>query len=244
MKAISVAIHLWAQRKMRDIKFLHSVRLTNLHFEDILKYTGPGSSWNLLKNRTVGQLRCLWRNTLCGKHYFRGHNKTGFENESHLHEAAEQYCPFAHCQSGVMSKMDVDLIVLTPRRKPIVEKYQNPILSRNLFGAVAQEDAAQKNISESSILHSSQGGLEINTAQSDDHVRCSSSKDNSKIDDSELLCASKNQKDDEVKDIERYQEPCESKKDDQKNLIDTIVQKSIENDEGKKEKVKQTNLKK
>ena len=86
MKQISVAIHIWAERKMGGIKFLQNVRLEDSHFEDILKFTGPESKWSLMKGRTLQQLRSLWRNSLGGKHYYRGNKKTGFENEYQRHD--------------------------------------------------------------------------------------------------------------------------------------------------------------
>ena len=136
MKSISVAVHLWAERKMGGIKFLQSTRLVNDHFEDILKFTGPTSKWNLIKKRTVPQIRSLWRNTFSGIHYYRGHHKTGYENEAQQHEPVAPFCPFGHCQSGVMSPIDMDLVILTPRSKPGgSSQNKKPLLNRNLFGS-------------------------------------------------------------------------------------------------------------
>ena len=115
MKSLSVAVHLWADKEKGDIKYLQSTRLVNEHFEDVLKFAGPDSKWNLIKKRTVPQIRSLWRNTLSGIHYYRGHQKTGFENESQKHEPMVPFCPFGHCKSGLMSRIDVDLVLLTPK---------------------------------------------------------------------------------------------------------------------------------
>ena len=132
MKAISVSIHLWCDKKMGGIKFLQNNRLNDSHFEDILNFTGPESKWKLIKARTVPQLRSLWRNTFGGKHYYRGHHKTGFENAFKRHNLSD--CPFRHCDSGIMSQIDVDLIVLTPESsKPVVHERGKTLLSRKLF---------------------------------------------------------------------------------------------------------------
>ena len=134
MKAISVSIHLWAERTMGGVKFLHNTRLENFHFEQVLKFTGPTSQWKLLKNRTIPQLRSLWRNTFGGKHFYRGAKKTGFENAQQRHNSSAQCCPFNHCNSGIMSNMDVDLIVLTPTRTCSgVSEVETVSSSRKLF---------------------------------------------------------------------------------------------------------------
>jgi hypothetical protein len=117
MKRISVAVHLWAERMKGGIQYLASSRLTDPDFEEILSFTGPGSKWNIMKNRSVPQLRSLWRNTSGVLHAYRGHCKTGFENKSLKHDAKETFCPFGHCKSGIMSPMDVDLVLLTPQKK-------------------------------------------------------------------------------------------------------------------------------
>ena len=134
MKGISVSIHLWAERTKGGVKFLHNTRLEDFHFEEILKFTGPTSKWKLLKNRTIPQLRSLWRNTFGGKHYYRGDKKTGFENELKRHCSSVQFCPFNHCSSGIMSPMDVDLVVLTPTRKcSLFSEIEGACSSRKLF---------------------------------------------------------------------------------------------------------------
>ena len=69
-----------------------------------------------MKNRTVAELRSLWRNTFGGKHYYRGDRKTGFENQLQRHSPSSTFCPFEHCGKGLMSPMDLDLILLTPTK--------------------------------------------------------------------------------------------------------------------------------
>ena len=134
MKRISVSVHLWAERKMGGVDFLHNARLESRHFEDIQKFTGPTSKWKLMKNRTTPQLRSLWRNTFEGKHSYRGDKKTGFENEFQRHSSIRPFCPFSHCSSGMMSQMDIDLIVLTPTRSNLKDKEGIvPSSSRQLF---------------------------------------------------------------------------------------------------------------
>ena len=147
MKQISVAVHLWAERKMGGIKFLQSSRLNDSDFEDILKFTGPESKCKLMKGRTLPQLRSLWRNTVGGKHFYRGHNKTGFENEHRVHFPSDPFCPFGHCNSGIMSPMDIDLIVLTPKLDSEVlpvetDKKKRMLTSRKLFEE--DEDGSEK----------------------------------------------------------------------------------------------------
>ena len=117
LKRISVSVHLWAERKMGGLNFLHTHHLENHHFEDIIEFTGSQSKWKLMKTRTVSQLRSLWRNTFGGKHFYRGHVRTGYENEFQNHDPSVRFCPFEHCKSGIMSPMDIDLFILTPAKK-------------------------------------------------------------------------------------------------------------------------------
>ena len=134
MKQISVSVHLWAERKMGGVSFLQRARLNDDDFEDILQFTGSNSKWNLMKSRTLPQLRKLWRNTLKGKQYYRGHIETGFETELKVHSPAEPYCPFGHCSSGFLSPMDMDLMRLTPKKvESFVPEEKRKMSSRNLF---------------------------------------------------------------------------------------------------------------
>ena len=134
MKQLSVSVHLWAERKMGGVSFLQTVRLTDSDFEDILQFTGANSKWNLMKSRTLPQLRKLWRNTLGEKHYYRGHNESGFETELQVHSPAEPYCPFGHCSSRFMSPMDMDLMRLTPKKiESLVSEDKRKMSSRKLF---------------------------------------------------------------------------------------------------------------
>ena len=137
MKQLSVSVHLWADRKMGGVSFLQQVRLNDTEFEDILKFTGSNSKWNLMKTRTLPQLRKLWRNTLGGKKFYRGHNETGFETEHQVHSPDEPYCPFGHCSSGFMSPMDLDLMRLTPKKvETMVFEDKRKISSRKLFDQI------------------------------------------------------------------------------------------------------------
>lgn len=134
MKHLSVSVHLWAERKMGGVDFLQKVRLNDSHFKDILQFTGPESKWNLMKNRTLPQLRRLWRNSLGDTHYYRGHKETGFETEFKIHNPSDQYCPFGHCSSGCMSPMDLDLMHLTPKKiSQLKSEDQRKLSSRKLF---------------------------------------------------------------------------------------------------------------
>ena len=134
MKRMSVAVHLWAERKMGGVHYLQTSRLRDSEFEDILVFTGPSSKWKLMKGRTLAQLRSLWRNSFGGKHSYRGDKKTGFENEFQRHAPNDQFCPFGHCNSGIMSQMDVDLVLLTPQKKFLNVIYeQKTVSSRQLF---------------------------------------------------------------------------------------------------------------
>ena len=134
MKRLSVSVHLWAGRKMGGVQFLQMTRLTDAHFEDILTFAGPESKWKLMKGRTVRQVKSMWRNTYGGKHYHRGHQKTGFENEFQRHISSKEFCPFGHCSDGIMSPMDLDLIVLTPRKSLATgNEKKKEFSSRKLF---------------------------------------------------------------------------------------------------------------
>ena len=118
MKMLSLAVHLYAEKKLGGTKMLQKVSLKDRHFKEILQMAGPGSQYNLLKNRSLYQYKCLWRNTAKSKLYFRGHPETGFQTEMKLHSPSAQMCPFQHCQSGIespMSAMDIDLILHTPK---------------------------------------------------------------------------------------------------------------------------------
>ena len=129
MKSLSVAVHLWADRKKGGVKFLHSVRLTEDHFRDILSYAGPDSKWNIIKGWTVKKMKNLWKNNYGGSASYRGHKTTGFQNKNGMHQPTIDFCPFSHCDSGLLSPMDIDLMILTPEKR----KTDNKILSRNLF---------------------------------------------------------------------------------------------------------------
>ena len=184
MKRVSVAVHLWAERKMGGVKFLHNTRLTDSHFEDILMFTGPGSNWNLMKETTLKQLRCLWRNTFGGKKYYRGHKKTGFENEAQRHTQSDQFCPFGHCSSGVMSPMDIDLIVLTPKRStPLLLEKKATLSSRKLFetNEEMEESAPSNEENATSYEETDKEALESVSIDDPNDVNESEEKDRKKI---------------------------------------------------------------
>ena len=119
---MSVAVHLWAERKHGGVKFLQHVQLTDKHFQDIVDFTGPRSKWNLLKDRSILQYKNMWRNgnrkEMKGNHSYRGHHETGFETELKVHNTCIPFCPFEHCKPGIMSPFDLDLAILTPPQKP------------------------------------------------------------------------------------------------------------------------------
>ena len=69
-----------------------------------------------MKDRSIPQLRSLWRNSSGSPSSFRGHNKTGFENQQKKHEPSHPFCPFGHCKTGIMSPMDMDLLRFTPKK--------------------------------------------------------------------------------------------------------------------------------
>lgn len=117
LKRMSVAIHLWSHQKCGGVQFLKDVPLTDNHFQEIVNFAGPNSKWNLLKNRSVTQFKNMWRNKLKGKHFYHGHEETGFETEYKLHNSSSIFCPFEHCRQGFMSPFDVDLMLLTPDKQ-------------------------------------------------------------------------------------------------------------------------------
>ena len=143
MKRMSVAVHLWAERKMGGVEYLQTNRLNDEHFEDIMKFTGPGSKWKLIKGWTIKQFKSLWRNTSRGKQYHRGHHKTGFENEMQVHLPRDPYCPYGYCSTGVMCPLDQDLIVLTPQKGfDLNSDNQKTFSSRKLFHDKDEEKGA------------------------------------------------------------------------------------------------------
>ena len=169
MKRISVSVHLWAERKMGGIKFLNNNRLEDCHFEDILRFTGSESKWKLMKNRTVPQLRSLWRNSFRGKHYYRGHIETGYENELQQHEKSVKFCPFKHCESGFISPMDLDLMVLTPTKVGLrASEDKRPISSHKLFEESKQE--VSSNNYDAAILDNENNEKSNEPEQSDDSL--------------------------------------------------------------------------
>ena len=97
MKIISITIHLWAEKKFGGIKLLQEVRLTENHFQEIIFLAGPGSKYNIMKHKSIVQLKNLWRNNTKSKKYFRGHPETGFETDKKLHGSS---CQFAHLHTA------------------------------------------------------------------------------------------------------------------------------------------------
>ena len=154
MKQLSVSVHLWADRKMGGVSFLHKARLNDNDFEDILQFAGSNSKWNLMKSRTLPQLRKLWRNTPGGNQFYRGHRETGFETELQVHSPAEPYCPFGHCSSGFMSPMDMDLWRLTPKKvETQVSEDKRKMSSRKLFDQVrTPSDSIEAVIHEGTLI--------------------------------------------------------------------------------------------
>ena len=118
MKMLSLAVHLFAQKKFGGNKILQKIRLEDEHFQEILKMAGPGSKYNLLEDRSAFQYKCLWRNTAKSKSDFCGDPETGFETDMKVHFPSKQTCPFQHCKSGIespMSTVDIDLVLSSPK---------------------------------------------------------------------------------------------------------------------------------
>ena len=133
MKRFSVAVHLWAEHRPGGMKILQQIRLKDKHFQEILSFAGPGTKWNLLKNRSSLQYRALWRNSIRSKNDYRGHHETGYETNLKVHDPSSQFCPFEHCISGVlgpMNPLEMDLILL--KRNP-VDKIDVAKTNRQLF---------------------------------------------------------------------------------------------------------------
>jgi hypothetical protein len=184
MKRISVSVHLWAERKMGGLKFLHNNRLENHHFEDILRFTGSESKWKLMKNRTVPQLRSLWRNSFGGKQYYRGHIETGYESEFHQHEQSVQFCPFKHCESGFISPMDLDLIVLTPTKVGLrASEEKRPLSSRKLFN----EKKEEVSYDDTAIRDGENNEMPTEQQQSDDSLGSKDTLSHTIVDESEYV---------------------------------------------------------
>ena len=139
MKRISLGAHLWADKYKGGVKYLRSKRLVVVDFEEMLKFTGPNSYWNILKDWSPRQLRGLWRNTSGGEQYYRGHKQTGFENNSKVHSASEIYCPYDHCSSNILSPMDVDLMVLGPSPSKNRPSHSRELFSNSGFSTGASD---------------------------------------------------------------------------------------------------------
>ena len=159
MKMFSFAVHLWAERQSGGVSILHRIRLTDKHFREILSFAGTGSRWNLLKSRSILQYKSMWRNMSKGRHSYNGHPETGFETETRVHDSSSQFCPFRHCQSGIMSQLDIDIILLTPKRKSKSEMNRRDELktnaNRKLFNSNACTDKqtdSDNNSAESSTI--------------------------------------------------------------------------------------------
>ena len=138
MKRFSVSVHLWAEQKYGSTRILQQLRLKENHFQEILSFAGPGTKFNLIKERSVLQYKHLWRNTAKSKNYFRGHQETGFETNLKKHDPSRQFCPFEHCETGILSPiqpLEIDLIFLTPKRniKNIEIQRDNTNANRQLF---------------------------------------------------------------------------------------------------------------
>ena len=118
-------------------------RLEKSHFREILAFAGPSSKYNFIKSKSASQNRNLWRNTVKSKDYYRGHIETGFETEFGVHDSASQFCPFNHCQTGIISPisaLDMDIVHLTP--KSISKKCVSPKaqMRRKLFKETSNKE--------------------------------------------------------------------------------------------------------
>ena len=136
MKRLSIAIHLWAENKFGGIKMLQEVRLTENNFQEILSLAGPGSKYNIMKHKSIVQLKNLWRNNTKSKKYFRGHPETGFETVNKLHSSSCQFCPFEHYKSGILgslSPLETDMVLLTPKTRKDTVVYRQAPIGRQLF---------------------------------------------------------------------------------------------------------------
>ena len=123
-KSLSVAVHLYIEDKYGSTEALHSLRLELQHFVEIISFAGPGSIYNILKNRSALEYLSMWRNTLKSKNVFCGHPETGFESNG-FHTSDEVFCPFKHCQSGLFSShvpLELDLIQLVSKNRQEMSK--------------------------------------------------------------------------------------------------------------------------
>ena len=156
MRRLSLAVHLWAEGKIGGIKILQDVRLKDKHFEEILAFAGPGSKWNILKNRPIKQLKNMWRNSSNSTQNFRGNSKTGLETDLLVHSPSSTYCPFNHCKTGILNPIEMDLVLLSPGRIsiPLTDVKST---SRQLF--TSELDQREKNKPESEILKDAHSNL-------------------------------------------------------------------------------------
>ena len=137
MRRFSATVHLFAELRLGSIRKLQDFRLKSKDFKDLIQFAGPGSKWNLLKGRSITVYKNLWRNMTKSKHVYRGHANTGFENDLKVHEPIAPFCPFEHCKTGIMSQMDLDLIIMTPPKlnSYVLDTKQIGTSSRRLFGS-------------------------------------------------------------------------------------------------------------
>ena len=134
----SIAVHLYAEEKLGGIKGLQTVRLRDIHFQEILDFAGPGTMYNFIKGRSALQYKCLWRNSAKSKQSFRGHPISGFENKSKFHDPSIQFCPFQHCcqdMGNTFNPLETDIRLITPERKGNIQfnKSHFESFSRKLF---------------------------------------------------------------------------------------------------------------
>ena len=152
MRSFSVAVHLWAEDKYGTTKILKKRRLKLSDFEQIIKMTGSGTRYNLLKNRSASDYKYLWRNKFGSKQVFRGHPKSGYENELKVHSPSKVYCPFEHCNNGILkpvNPLEVDLMLMTPEKSKERLRVKG-FSSRNLFNIIDSGVEVSQDISETS----------------------------------------------------------------------------------------------
>ena len=97
VRRFSLAVHLWADRVHGDVSVLQKKHLTDRDFKDILIFAGAASTWKLIQDRSTGQFKSIWRNSINGNQHYQGHFETGFETKQQVHDPAIPFCPFGHC---------------------------------------------------------------------------------------------------------------------------------------------------
>ena len=129
-KRVSLACHMW-DFKARATSCLRHTRLSDADFVEIFKFTGPGSSLNILGNIPFSELVSIWRNPLKDSGFLSGHFLTGFEDEQGVHGLNK--CHFHHCFKELFRGWEEDLAKFSPPKSVVPSSHNSSKVSKKLF---------------------------------------------------------------------------------------------------------------